>query len=149
MFDYSIHKIFCPLCKRTREEFAKSSGTNYYIKGHGDNIYYKDTCSLCGKSYYLISGNYGIIEMRINGLSLEEAIEKKKQIIRDEKDESFQRSRNFIARSRDEYCQLNQREIEIIEETCKKIYGIDENDLVIPAELVNKDDLIVESVWMS
>ena len=69
MFDYSIHKIFCPLCKRTRDELPRSSGTNYYIKGHGDNIYYKDTCSLCGKSYYLISGNDGILEMRINFIS--------------------------------------------------------------------------------
>ena len=149
MFDYSIHKIFCPLCKRIREEFAKSSGTNYYIKGHGENIYYKDTCSLCKKSYYLIAGNNGILEMRINGLSLEEAIEKKKQIIKDEKDESFQKFHNFITCGRDEYCHLNQKEIERIEEKCNEIYGIDENELVIPAELVNKDDLIVESVWMS
>lgn len=137
------------MCKKIREEYAKGSGVNYYIKGHGDNIYYKDTCSLCGKSYYLIAGHDGFIEMRINGLSLEEAIEKKKQIVRYEKDESFQKFHNFIARSRDEYCQLNQREIERIEATCKEIYRIDENDLVIPAELVSKDDLEIESVWMS
>ena len=45
MFDYSIHKIYCPMCKRTREEYAKGSGANYYIKGHGENVYYKDTCT--------------------------------------------------------------------------------------------------------
>lgn len=149
MFDYSIHKIFCPLCKGTREEMVKGSGTNYYIKGHGNNIYYKDTCSLCGKSYYLIAGNNGILEMRINGMSLEEAIEKIKEIVKAEKDESFQKFHNFITRSRDEYCQLNQREIESIEEQCKEIYEIDENDLVIPAELINSEDLIIHSCWMS
>lgn len=149
MFDYSIHKIFCPLCKGTREEFAKSSGTNYYIKGHGNNIYYKDTCSLCGKSYYLIAGHNGILEMRVNGMSLEEAIEKRKEIVRAEKDKSFQEFHNFITRSRDEYCQLGQRETEDIEKQCKRIYEIDGNDLVIPAELIKPEDLTIRSSWIS
>lgn len=155
MFDYSIHKIYCPICKRTREEWAKGSGANYYIKGHGRNIYYKDTCSLCGKSYYLIAGHNGIIEMRVKGISLQEAIERMKEIVIDEKDSWFLLSRisfnprNFTNLNRNEYCQLSQREIEIIEKQCKEIYGLVEQDLFIPAELVSKNDLEVESVWMS
>lgn len=149
MFVDYLETLYCPICKEYREEWTKSTGTNYCIKGHGVNIYYKETCSLCGKSYYLIAGNNGILEMRINGMSLEEAIEKRKEIVKAEKDESFQKFHNYITRSRDEYCQLNQREIESIEEQCKEIYEIDENDLVIPAELINPEDLIIHSCWMS
>lgn len=140
MFDYSIHKIFCPLCKRTREELAKGSGTNYYIKGHGDNIYYKDTCSLCGKSYYLISGHEGFIESRFTGIAMEDALKNKIN----ELEKSFR-----LFYGIEKHHELWESNVKCITEICKKIYSMDENDLVIPAELVNKDDLIVESVWMS
>lgn len=141
MFDYSIHKIYCPICKRTREELAKGSGTNYYIKGHGDNIYYKDTCRLCGKSYYLITGHEGFIESRIEGISMEEAIKNRIKKLEDEESGFFDNCKRGY--------ELKQHRIDSITESCKEIYEMDENDLVIPAELVSKDDLEVESVWMS
>ena len=140
MFDYSIHKIFCPLCKRTREEFAKSSGANYYIKGYGENIYYKDTCSLCEKSYYLIAGNEGFIESRFAGIAMEDALKNKIN----ELEKSFR-----LFYGIEKHHELWESKVKCITEICKRIYSMDENDLVIPAELVNKDDLIVESVWMS
>lgn len=141
MFDYSIHKIYCPMCKRTREEYAKGSGANYYIKGHGENVYYKDTCSLCGKSYYLIAGHEGFIESRIEGIPMEEAI---KYRIKKLEDEEF----IFYGNYKREH-ELKQHRIDSITERCKKIYEMDEKDLVIPAELVNKDDLKLHSSWMS
>lgn len=140
MFDYSIHKIFCPLCKRIREEFAKSSGTNYYIKGHGENIYYKDTCSLCEKSYYLIAGNEGFIKSRLEGIAMEDALKNKIN----ELEKSFR-----LFYGIEKHHELWKSKVKCVTEICKRIYGMDENELVIPAELVNKDDLIVESVWMS
>lgn len=140
MFDYSIHKIYCPMCKKTREEYAKGSGANYYIKGHGENIYYKDTCSLCGKSYYLICGHEGFIESRFAGIAMEDALKNKIN----ELEKSFR-----LFYGIEKHHELWESKVKCITEICKRIYSMDENNLVIPAELVNKDDLIVESVWMS
>lgn len=140
MFDYSIHKIYCPMCKKTREEYAKGSGANYYIKGHGENIYYKDTCSLCGKSYYLIGGHEGFIESRFAGIAMEDALKNKIN----ELEKSFR-----LFYGIEKHHELWESKVKCITEICKRIYSMDENDLVIPAELVNKDDLIVESVWIS
>ena len=137
MFDYSIHKIYCPLCKRTREEYAKSSGANYYIKGHGENIYYKDTCSLCGKTYYLIAEHEGFIKSRFEGIPMEEAIKTK---LKELEDEDF----GFFDK-----CKIKQFRIDSIISTGKEIYEMEEDDLVIPAEFVNKDDLKVQSTWIS
>lgn len=141
MFAYYKEKLFCPICKEHREEWAKSSGANYYINGHGSYIYYKETCSLCGKSYYLIAGNNGILEMRINGISLEDAIETRKKIVEDEKSKLYYDNKKRY--------ELRPDEIDYIIKQCNEIYAIDEMDLVISEESINEADLTLHSCWMS
>ena len=45
--------------------------------------------------------------------------------------------------------ELWESKVKCITEICKRIYSMDENDLVIPAELVNEDDLKLHSTISS
>lgn len=77
-------------------------------------------------------GSNGIIEMRMNGVPIEDAIEVKCNEIK------IRRGGLFTPTDRDR-----------IEKQCKEIYEMNENDLVISEDLVKKEDLKVVSAWMS
>lgn len=68
--------LFCPLCKKRSERWI-SSGCAFQIKGHENYTYYKESCTKCQKHFYLPCGSNGIIEMRMNGVPIEDAIEAK------------------------------------------------------------------------
>ncbi len=136
MFNYSKQRKYCPICEQYREEYESSRGVNYFIKGHGRNVYYEEHCDWCDSYYYVLCGNDGIIEMRLTGMGEEDAINAKLEIARKMK-LSFQNK------------ELSQREIDDITEKCKMIYSMDISDLVISSENVKRQDLKVHSCWMS
>ena len=123
--------LFCPLCKKRSERWI-SSGCAFQIKGHENYTYYKESCTKCQKHFYLPCGSNGIIEMRMNGVPIEDAIEAKCNEIK------IRRGGLFTPRDRDR-----------IEKQCKEIYEMNENDLVISEDLVKKEDLKVVPAWMS
>ena len=133
------YELTCPYCGETH--LADHGITPYYrINGGCDVEYIEEHCWECGKSYFRACYGYDVMNMKLKGLTYDEALfELERQDI-----EKNERSLGVFLKEITEQRLKEQEERRI--EKCNDVYFTDNKKLYINKENINEEDLTCSSV---